>query len=225
MYFVNNYMKPYTWKEIRRVLEKELKKTRHIMTYGTIGSCNIEKDIDTIVTKKPGSKSEDFFKELHELFDKIDNYLQTNYDCKLVRTSRLNDQEEIKYLGNFEKNDLDFQVMSYVSYRQIYMHWYNNLESMKELDDILKSYNCIHGNKQDVFREDFKQYKREDIFITLNDADRINSHVPSELINKRMQQLIVFLVEKKLGKNTNKFKNVKNPREIFYLICKEIDNC
>ncbi len=130
MYFVNNYMKPYTWKEIRRVLEKELKKTRHIMTYGTIGSCNIEKDIDTIVTKKPGSKS-----------------------------------------------------------------------------------------------EDFKQYKREDIFITLNDADRINSHVPSELINKRMQQLIVFLVEKKLGKNTNKFKNVKNPREIFYLICKEIDNC
>lgn len=55
--------KSYTWEEIRAVLEKELNKTKHILTYGTIGSCNIEHDIDTIVTKKPDSKSSDFLKK------------------------------------------------------------------------------------------------------------------------------------------------------------------
>lgn len=53
----------YTWEEIESVLTKELKKTKHIMTFGTMGSCNIKHDIDTIITKKPRSKTSDFLKK------------------------------------------------------------------------------------------------------------------------------------------------------------------
>ena len=43
--------KPYTWDEIEYFLRKELSKTKHVMTFGTIGSRNIDHDIDLIITK------------------------------------------------------------------------------------------------------------------------------------------------------------------------------
>ena len=65
-------MKPYNWQEIKNFLDKELRKTKHILTFGTIGSCNIEHDIDLIITKKSSSKTSDFYKEIHILFDSLD---------------------------------------------------------------------------------------------------------------------------------------------------------
>ena len=52
--------RPYAWEDIKDFLVKELRKTKHIMTYGTIGSCDINHDIDTIITKKPASPSAEF---------------------------------------------------------------------------------------------------------------------------------------------------------------------
>ena len=55
-------MKPYTWSEIKEFLEKDLKRTKHILTFGTIGSCNVEHDVDVIITKKPSSKTANLVK-------------------------------------------------------------------------------------------------------------------------------------------------------------------
>ncbi len=49
---MKTYLKPYTWVEIEKVIREELRKTKHIMTVGTIGSCNINHDVDLIITKK-----------------------------------------------------------------------------------------------------------------------------------------------------------------------------
>ena len=77
--------KPYDWEEIKHVLLKELKKTKHILTFGTIGSLNVEHDIDIITTKKPDSKSSSYFRELHKILDSVDGYLMKKYKSKLIR--------------------------------------------------------------------------------------------------------------------------------------------
>ena len=68
-------MSKCTWEEVREFLVNELSKTKCIMTWGTIGSCNIEHDIDTIIAKKPSSPSADFYKEVHGIFDSLEVYL------------------------------------------------------------------------------------------------------------------------------------------------------
>lgn len=50
-------MKPYTWEEIERVIRKSLENKGTITTLGTIGSRNIENDIDTLIFKEKKSKT------------------------------------------------------------------------------------------------------------------------------------------------------------------------
>src|SRR3989344_1061419 len=100
--------KPYSWPEIKNFLAKELNSAKHIMTFGTIGSCNIEHDIDIIITKKPSSKSSAFYKEVHDLFNGVDTYLQKKHKAKMIRTSRFSDEEETKYIANFQDKELVF---------------------------------------------------------------------------------------------------------------------
>ena len=107
-------VKPYTWGEIDGVLSKELKKTKHIMTYGTIGSLNVEHDIDTIITKKPRSKSADFYKEIHTLFDNVDKYLNKKYGVRAIRFSGY--QPEFLKLSEYRKDDIAFQTLIYAEF-------------------------------------------------------------------------------------------------------------
>lgn len=216
--------KTYTWNEIKSVLEKELKKTNHILTYGTIGSCNIEHDIDTIITKKPQSSSADFFKEIHNLFDFIDKFLQKKPNSKLIRTSRFSDEEETKYIAKFEENDLVFQVLSYTSFKQIKMHWYADLLPNEKVEDILKNhYSCLLGNVGDLFKPDFKIHKNEGLFIRLNDSDRINSHFPKVFLINRMNILFDFILRKRLHLEPIISKSEKDVRKVFYEVCKILD--
>jgi len=80
-------MKKKSWKEIKEFLIGEMKKTKHIMTFGTIGSCDIERDIDLIITKKPGSGTADFYKEIHSFFDSMDNFVKKRYGSRAIRFS------------------------------------------------------------------------------------------------------------------------------------------
>lgn len=216
--------KPYTWEEIKKILKVELKKTNHILTYGTIGSCNIDHDIDTIITKKPKSKSSDFFKEVHTLFDNINTYLLNKYSCKLIRTSRFSDEEEIKKLGNFTENDLVFQVLTYVSFSQIEKHWYADLGLNEDLNFILNnSYNLIFGKNSDLYKNDFKSNSYDYLFIRLNDSDRINSNFENEFLIYRMNVLFDFILRKRLNLKFNFIKNKDEVRKTFYEICNKLD--
>ena len=216
--------KTYTWNEIKSVLEKELKKTKHILTYGTIGSCNIEHDIDTIITKKPQSSSADFFKEIHNLFDFIDNFLQKKHKSRLIRTSRFSDEEEIKYIAKFEENDLVFQVLTYTSFKQIKMHWYADLAPNEKVENILKNhYSCLLGNINDLFKPDFKIHKNEELFIRLNDSDRINSHFPEVFLIDRMNVLFDYILRKRLHLEPIVSKSVKDVKKVFYKVCEMLD--
>ena len=216
--------KTYAWEEIKSKLKTELQKTKHILTYGTIGSCNMEHDIDTIITKKPQSSSSDFFREIHNLFDVIDDFLQKKYKARLIRTSRFSDEEETKYIAKFEENDLVFQVLTYTSFKQIKMHWYADLAPNKKVEDIIKShYSCILGNVDDLFKSDFKINKNEELFIRLNDSDRINSHFPKEFLVSRMNVLFDFILRKRLHQNPISSKSEIEVRKVFYQICDALD--
>ena len=216
--------KTYTWEEIKSLLKIELQKTRHILTYGTIGSCNIEHDIDTIITKKPKSSSADFFKEIHNLFNSVDKYLQKKHKAKLIRTSRFSDEEETKYIAKFEENDLIFQVLTYVSFKQIKMHWYADLAPNEKVEKILKDYySCILGNVEDLFKPNFKVHRNEHLFIRLNDSDRINSHFPREFLVSRMNILFDHILRKQLHLKTIEAESEDGVREVFYQVCDILD--
>ncbi len=213
-------VKSYTWENIKSLLKKELQKTKHILTYGTIGSCNIEHDIDTIITKNPKSKSSEFFREIHKLFDTIDIHLQKEHNARLIRTSRFSDEEETKFIAGFQDNDLVFQVLTYTSLKQIKMHWYADLVPGNNIENILKkNYDCILGIVEDLFKPNFKIKKNVELFITLNDSDRINSHFPSKFLLNRMNVLFDYILRKRLGLESLKAENEKEVREVFYKIC------
>lgn len=217
--------KLYTWEEIRAVLEKELNKTKHILTYGTIGSCNIEHDIDTIITKKPDSKSSDFFKEVHVLFEKIDSYLKKKYNCKLIRTSRFSDEEETKYIAKCTPNDLVFQVLTYVSFSQIEKHWAADLNGGEDLVEILSySSDFLLGNFSSLLESTFKRNIYDFLFIRLNDSDRINSHFPQQFLIGRMNMLFDFILRKRLGLRYEFVDSVEQIKEEFYNICDVLDD-
>jgi len=226
-------VEPYTWDEIKGVLSKELKKTRHIMTFGTIGSLNVKHDIDTIITKKPRSRSADFFKEIHKLFDNVDRYLNKKYGARAIRFSRFSHEEEVKYIASFKKNDLAFHVMAYISLDQIFLHWSYDLRmseryagvkvNKKVINELKKSYSCILGSLDDLFKPSFKSNKKGDAFILLNDLDRINSHFPEKFLVFRMNVFFDHMFRKMLEMEVPKAKNKKEVRKIFYKMCDAID--
>ncbi len=216
----------YDWEEIKSILKLELQKTKHILTYGTIGSCNIEHDIDTIITKKPTSPSSLFFREIHEIFYTIDKYLQKKHNAKLIRISRFSDEEETKYIGGFKENDLVFHVLTYVSFKQIEMHWYadtNSEHKEKGRKILICNYSCIIGNVKNLFKSNFSVHKNEYLFIYLNDSDKINSHFPTDFLVNKMNILFDFILQKGLGLKSLKAKNRKEIRKKFYKICDLLD--
>lgn len=219
--------KPYTWADIKAQLHLQLQDSSHIQTYGTIGSCNIDHDVDTIITKKPRSPSASFFKEVHNLFDGLDRFLFENFGSRLIRTSRFSDEEETKYIAGCGANDLVFQVMTYLSYKQLKMHWYDafcNLDVDGKAGQFLAdNYDCIVGSTEDLFSPEFGEFHHEDLFIRLNDSDRINSHFPSDLLIHRMNVLYDFVLRKRLGKQSPVAENELAVRTCFYETCAILD--
>lgn len=216
--------KTYTWKEIKDVLYDKLKDTKHILTYGTIGSNNIEHDIDTIITKKPKSKHSDFYKEVHSVFDYVNKYVNEKHNAKLIRTSRFDSEIEVQILADSKQNDLVFQVMVYSSLSNLKKHWISYME--KDNIDILlkKNYQPIIGKVKNLFKDDFnKEIPREGVLMYMNDLDRINANYPEKTLLKVMNSLYDYSLRKLLGKETRIATNEKEVREIFYHLCDEVD--
>jgi len=219
-------MKPYTWDEIKEFLIKELKKTRHIMTFGTISSRDINKDVDTVITKKPASKSSEFYTEIHNLFDSLNNYLNKKYGGKLIRTSRFDQEEEIKIIANYDEDkDLVFQVMTYISLPQLRMHWLPNMIKGVNVETILKeTYNTFIGDINDLFSEEFsKEGIYDACFLYMNDLDRINSNYSEQHLVLIMNKLFDYILRKLIKIKPFQAKNKKEIRKYFYKMCDILD--
>ena len=211
------------WEDIRLILDPLLEQTSHIGTYIIIGSRDARHDIDTIITKKPISQSKDFFKEIHKLFDRVDEQLQKKHSGRLIRTARFSDEEEILYIAQKKPEDIVFQVLTYVSLRQIQMHWHADLAPEDDVMNTLKEGLFLKGTYDDLCSQDFAFWKNEHLFIRLNDSDRINSHFPQELLLRRMNVLYDFIMRKQLGKKPSLAKTHEEIRSCFYEVTEQLD--
>lgn len=216
--------KPYTWEEIKSFLKKELQKTKHIMTFGTIGSCNVETDIDTIITKKPSSKSSSFYKEIHNLFDKLDIYLKKSYKGNVVLNSPAS-RRASGYLLKKNKSNLFFDIMIYTSYPQIKNDWNWARFYHQKINDLLKKdYQLIKGKKEDLFGKKFmKKTYCDSIFLYVYQTNVIYSKLPEKLTIKIMNDSLDFLYRKKLGLRVSVAKNKNEIKKHFYALLDILD--
>ncbi|MEK6873456.1 MAG: hypothetical protein AABW91_01315 [Nanoarchaeota archaeon] len=217
--------RPYTWEEIKIFLEKELKKTKHIMTFGTIGSCDVSKDIDLIITKKPNSSIEKFYIELHRIFDNLDNHLVNKYKARAIIFSTSSEQDSLLYVSKYGKNDLAFHTMVYITYPQMQKDWAWALFPNDNLKDILMGhYICIIGDKKDIFYPEFQKGNYYDsIFNFIYLYDKINSHCPKEFLIKYMNHAFDYIYRKRLGLKAPVVKNEKDVKKYFYQLCVILD--
>lgn len=216
-------MKPYTFLEIENFLKKKLNGCNTILTFGFIGSCNTERDLDTIITKKKEAGLKKFYKEIHEIHDSLDKYLLKKYNARVVRFDAY-EPEKLK-LAKFKKNDLAFHTLIYCSLNQIKKHWDFSLFKNEKVENILKdNYKCIYGKVGDIFSLKFlKKSYADNMFIYLQLYDRINSNYPEKFLVEVMNHYFDFMLRKRLKLKVRKAKNLKEVKEIFYYICDEID--
>ena len=215
--------KPYTWNEIKNFLEIELKKTKHIMTFGTIGSCDIAHDIDIIITKKPFSKSSDFYKEVHAIYGSLNEYLNIKCGAKAVRFYNLADENFLKILGVVKNEDLLVHTMIYSSLPQIEIDWAGTHGSNIK-KTLSSSYTCLLGEPKDIFSKKFmKKGKYDGAYNFVYHSDRTNSNLEEEKLVKFMNGLFDYIFRKILLKKPEFGKDKEEIREIFYKICDLLD--
>ncbi|MDD5331783.1 MAG: hypothetical protein PHE43_03100 [Candidatus Nanoarchaeia archaeon] len=219
-------MKNLKWEDVEAFLKEDLKKCSYIQTYGTIGSVNIQHDIDLIITKKPEATIEDFFKEIHEHFDRLNDHLVSTFGKKVVKFSRLSHQEEVLHIGNYEEGDIALHVMNHISLPQLKDYWDSCLERTQRIEDILKKeYKLFLGKIDMIFSEQFSKPGRYDyLFTYMNELDRINSNYPSEIYLKSMNKLFEY-AQKRIGDTSIRLaKNKEEVRDCFYDLARKLDN-
>ncbi len=221
--------KLFDWNEIKRVFEEELKKTKTIMTFGVFGSLSVENDLDVLITKKPSSKPSNFYREIHMFFENIDSYLNKNYKGRLIRVSRANHEEEVKYISKYNSNkDLVVQATTYISLPQIKKNWAGEFNKWTDLEnklpEILKKQFFLLGSKDLIFSKEFnKEIKNEGLYGIIDIHDRINSNLPDDFLIHKMNLLYDFILRKLLKEKPLRAKNRKEIKEIFYKMCVRLE--
>lgn len=213
--------KPYTWEEVKSVLTNELLHSKQIMTFGTIGSLNVEHDIDLIVTKTPKSSIRSFFEELHSLFFYLDDYLMKKYGANAFCFSSSQEEIFINYLSKNSDKNLGFHIHIYLSLPVMERDWNWALSDNESLKDIiLKGYNCLLGKPSDLFKKEFGRKSFYDpIYLHLYHYDKINSHYPDKLFIESMKHFLDFIYRKRLGLKTPLVKTRDQAIGAFYRLC------
>lgn len=214
-------VKPYTWEDIKKVLSSHLKTTKHILTFGTIGSKNIENDLDLIVTKKPDSSSKDFYQELNGIFKFLDGYLNT-LGSKSIIFYTMQEEQFLRYLNSYEKNDLGIHLMVYFSFPQIKIDWAgaHNVDYKKLF---LTDYDCIHGEGEDLFYESFQRSNKFDSTYNFLFMQNKSRYYPAEFRLMYAKKIIDYISRKRLGIEPIIVNNVNQIEKKFYELCDKLD--
>ena len=213
----------YTWEEIGNFLSERLRKTNHIMTFGTIGSHNLEQDVDVIITKKPTSKTSDFYKEIHNLFESLDNYLNKKFKTRVIRFSH--SAEEFLIKGYIKNKSIFFHTMVYVSFPQIELDWSWAISKNENITNLFKkNYSIFYGKIDSLFRKDFQRENgHENLFIFLYLYDFLNSNLPEKLLLEIMNKSFEYIYKKRLGLDTPIARNREEAKKYFYELCDKLD--
>lgn len=217
-------MKPYTFEEIRDFLDSKLKKTKNILTFGFIGSCNVEHDLDIIITKRSFSQTADFYKEIHGIFDELNAYLNKKYKSKLL-CYPAGKGGELSTFVKVNKFDLIFEVMIYTTYDQIRRDWEWALYEDESLTDLLINQKFLLGSFSDIQSHSFAKKNYHDptyIRLYLN-LDRFNAGYSKQIFLEIMRKWFDYLYRKRLGLKTPNLKNEKDIRKYFYELCDILD--
>ena len=112
------------WNEVESKIKSELDKSKAIMTFATIGSRNIEHDIDLIITKNHKSSSKEFYQEIHQFFEAMNKFVYSKTGGKAIRFASFTEQfSAIALAGYNSETDIAFHTMIYTSYPQIESNW------------------------------------------------------------------------------------------------------
>ena len=194
------------------------------MTFGTIGSLNLSHDIDVIITKSPGVSTASFFKEVHQLFESLNEYALKQFKIRVINFARLTDEPFIKSSVLLSDNIM-FHTMAYVSLPQMEMDWAWSLTPDDNFRQILKqSYSCIKGNVDMLFSSSFSKRNYYDNVVTylyLNDI--FNSGYDSKVVISVMQHLYDYLYRKRLNAKTPTIRNISDAKKYFYELCSLMD--
>jgi len=213
--------KPYSWDEIQDFLKKALKKTNHIMTFSTIGSTNIENDIDVVITRKPKSKTSDLYMEIHNLFDDLNAYLK-KYNGKVIRFPI--EKNLALYAAGYTEKDLAFHSLIYTNYSQINRDWSWFLFDDQDVKDIISKSSFLLGSLKDLSSKEFQISNYYDpAYIILYWSDLCNSSLPDELLLKSMNDNFDSILKKRLKLEKRKAENIEEIRKVFYDICDTLD--
>jgi hypothetical protein len=214
-----------TWREIKPILVRLLEKTNTIQTFGTIGSCNPNKDIDIIITKKPYSSSAQFYKELHRIFEDLDRILKKIYGIGATRFSRSYEETVIKSLSKENKTNILFHTMVYHSYSQMKKDWAWALLPEDNIKKIIEgNYKILKGNIKDLYKKEFqKENYYDSIFTFLYLYDKINSHYPKKVLISSLQESLIYLFSKRLNLEAPLIKDKEDAKRAIYLLCSIVD--
>lgn len=191
------------------------------MNWVVLGSRNIDRDLDTLITKRPSSPTDKFYGEIHSVMDNLNNYLLKKYGARVIRFSTF-EKEELKLAG-FKKNDLAIQTMVYCSNGQMKKDWGQALRKGDNIKKIVGSGDFLKGKLGDLFSWKFRRLKYIDsLYIYLTRYDRINSGYPSKFLIEVMNYYFYYF-EKRMGVKIGRAKSEKEVREIFYRLCRKLD--
>lgn len=217
-------MKPFSFEDVEKILKQELKKTKHILVYAIFGSCNVENDLDTLILKKADSKVEDFYKELHSLFERIDKVVKKKYDAKLICFN--GNEAESLYLAKYKKRDLVFQILAYNTMGHLKRDWLPFMDNSNSLTHFLKSdMKYLIGSTQDIFSPNFKKKSKHDsTYLTIEVHDRLSSNYPEKLELSVMNDHLDYIIRKLSGKEYKKAKNRSELKKRFYEMCSHLND-
>jgi hypothetical protein len=221
----NQAQYPYSWDDIEPYIKEKLSQAKSIMTFGTIGSRNVQHDIDIIVTKKTDASTSQYYKEIHELLDGLDAYLKGNYGKKLIKFTKFAHQEEFLYIGNYQLGDLALHVMNYSNLEHMKQIWAPDLKNGEDIETILReNFVPLCGSKEFLFSEDFKHRKMYDgLLLKLDEQDRTNAHYPESLLVNSSNHLYKYVLKYLGAQEKCVAKDRQEVREYFYKILDQID--
>lgn len=185
---------------------KGFKEINKIGFIGLIGSLNLEKDLDIIITPNKNIKKGEFLKTLCNFLESLKrNLKKRNSNLIILTHSTL--QEEVEYISKRKKQDIFLHISSFPDFT-------------KDLPILLKPSNKIYHGK----KENLDQISITNIDFYYNHLLYINclySNYPKELETKKIHERISYIF-----KHNNSKINIKDKtnKQIYFECCDFLDS-
>ena len=196
----------YTYEDIHKQLREILTRTQTFSVFGKIGSRNVRNDLDIITIKKPHAHAREYLQDIHATIDELDEYMEQEYDRKVVRFNRFSHEDTVKYIADFQPGDLALHMMNYRSIPELEQIWraYMTAQTVPRniLTDPKYNFQTIHGTLEQAL-QNTSQLSHSGIYQYIDRRDRTNSQFPKELETNSHNELFHYL-SKQL--NTERFR-------------------